>query len=108
MMAFSMVTTAGYRTPDQSGVSRPYDSVAPCWFSTWLVPGALLWPCVGLRAHQHQSTSYSFSQAWRLAHHVPPPPGADSALALSPNPPNQAGEIPVGRVSPPFLLICWK
>jgi len=80
-----MVTTAGYPTSDQSRVSRPYGSGAPQLYWIWLVPGVQLWPCVGLRAHQHQSTSYSFSQAWRLAHQVPPPPGDDSALAVSPN-----------------------
>jgi hypothetical protein len=74
----------------------------------WLVPGVLLWPCVGLTAHQHQSTSYSASQARRLAHHVPPPPGDDSALALSPNSPSQTGAMPSVRIYPPFVFICWK
>src|ERR1700731_1947333 len=111
MMAFSMVMTAGNPTADQSWVSRPNGSLSPCLALCAFdgsANGMVLWPCVGLRAHQHQSTSWSFSQVMMCVHH--PVVWGVRLLATWPNSLIHTGAVlwgtgwgSVSRRYPPFV-----
>jgi hypothetical protein len=114
---FSRSITAGFAGRLQSGVSRPQVSGSPqldrCRPATGTVP--LGW--VGLIAHQHQSTSFSVIQAWKLAHQVaeagyPPrwvgrPKLARDRVSL-PNSPTHSGAIRSLRTNPPLRCIWAK
>jgi DNA-binding transcriptional LysR family regulator len=114
----SRSSTPGLATPRQSGVSRPHASGSPqfdrCRRATGMVPLG----CVGLSAHQHQSTSFSVIQASKLPHHTAEaawPPWADgvrpklaSDLVSLPNSPIHSGAICSLSRYPPLRRICSR
>jgi len=106
MICFRLVTRAGKPIPDQSWVSRPNGSEVPTACATGPPPGVLAWPCVELRAHQHQSMSAWVSQAMMLPHQGCGPwvPGAGGAQTR-PNSPIQSGAMLPVRMNPPFWFM---
>src|SRR5579862_525746 len=90
----------------QSADSRPYGSGCPQLYLTVLVPGLDPLACVGLSAHQHQSTSSAVSHAEMLAHQLGLPEDG-SVFTVFPNSPIQSGAMFWLRMYPPAVFIAW-